>query len=112
KGPRLESCCGSERQIKREDRAAERIGRRFDPAAMRMNDRLDQAHTETETALGTAFVAAVKPFPDARQVLRCNTDAGVSQEQHRLLIFLECLDLDPAAAGAVLDRIIDQVGDR
>src|ERR1051326_6823044 len=60
-------------------RALVRLAVDFDGAAVSFDDGFDQAQTEAEAALGSAFVAAVEPGPDFILLFGRNSYATVAE---------------------------------
>src|SRR5687768_13801416 len=115
-GPNITTVKGSgpglRRQPQFEAAATAGLGLHADPSPMGLDDGFDQAQPEPQPPARTALVAAVETGPDVRQLVRWNTDSRVGHRQRSVAGLLPRGYFDAAAAGRVLQGIVEQVRQR
>jgi hypothetical protein len=83
----------------------------LDAALVGVDDGADEAEAEAETALGTAFVAAIEAVPDAVLFRDRNAHAVVAEADYEVSVFGAGLDGHLATGGGVLEGVVEQVGE-
>ena len=78
---------------------------------MSFHDGPHQAEPDPEPALRTTDIPAVQPFPDPLPVLTGDAWSRVDDVNFGTARRRSDLYGDVAAAGRVLDRVVDQIGD-
>ena len=81
------------------------------PAAVGLDDGFDERQAEPETPLGSALVAAVEPFPDARQLVGGNARSGVGHRDEGAGAVATGRNVNLSVGGRVLHRVVDEVGE-
>src|SRR5439155_19550441 len=92
-----------------ERRAAARLTGHRDGTAVGFDDSLDEAQTQAEAPFGPARVTPEKTFPDSREVVAGDADAGVTDAQDGAPGFQADMDDDSPAARCVLHRVVEKV---
>lgn len=82
-----------------------------DPAAMGFDDGLDEAESEAEAALGTAFVTAIEAVPDTVVLGLGDADPVVADADEGAIGSGFGGEADGATDGGVLEGVVEKVGE-
>ena len=88
-----------------------RVIEHFDPRAVKIGDGRDQAEPQTVSRRVAAVFEPVKALEDLLVFVRGNSGSVVGDRDDRLAIDVFVRDHDLPPGAAMLDRIVDEIGD-